>query len=808
MPRIKWIYLVISLLGLAIYLWGFYGQMNLASLPEGYLLAPEAFPVTVEGVDAGSFEQVRFLAEGFAPGDVIRITNHQGITGRVALVAAHSPMHLIVTFICGVFIWLLTLLVFAPRAPDGAVRDFFWCTLLFGLVIMIGGTYFPGRDSWHAVVRGMIQVAAIAALGPLFVHLSLNFPRRGQLAESFRIVPPVLWMMAATLVAWQAAAFLRYFYTPNSLTGQALVIPRAIGDAAVVSQAGLALMFMFLGRRELELTRERGQVKWLLLGLSVGLAPYVFLRVLPRLMGWTPLISTEMERLLELAIPISFVLAVVRYRFLEIDIIIRRGLIYTLLAGFCVVAFLVPGIWIGGKVSLWRILPPWLPLIIAGLAAGLLWYPLRRRIGDWVDRVFFKISYDNRQALEQLSERIDSMVDQEALLDFLFEWINDRLCSRRLVVLISRDGGYHWHRDSAEELSSHDVAGYLDLPAGKTGNTIGLPDSTSMPEIETEDFPAAIGKAGFCLVEPLQRGDYCMGMILLGPRSTGRRFVEADLALLHSCAALAAQAMERILLIQTANEASQARHRLAELNQLKSEFLSHVAHDLRTPLTSISWSVDNMLDGITGELSSEQTEYLRSMKTAASHLNKLVGNLLEISRLEQNRVQMDLAPIRLGAVLSDAVSTMKPLAEEKHITIRQREDLAGDPEAGPPKILADSSKLMEVLVNLIDNAIKYAPAGTSIELASWATGYGFQAISVRDFGPGFEHEQVADLFTRFYQGHPSPHSQRHGFGLGLYVVKSYIESMGGRVNAANDPAGGAIVTCTLPEAGTLDKELL
>jgi signal transduction histidine kinase len=258
------------------------------------------------------------------------------------------------------------------------------------------------------------------------------------------------------------------------------------------------------------------------------------------------------------------------------------------------------------------------------------------------------------------------------------------------------------------------------------------------------------------------------------------------------CAAAAAENIERLFLVQAVAEESVARHRLDELNRLKNEFFSRVAHDLRTPLASISWAVQNLRDGLAGELSPPQHDYVDSMGAAAAHLNRLVNNLLEISRLERADYSFETEPLHLTGVLQEALRALEPLAAARKV----RFVVQG--AAGSRPVLGNAERLGEVIVNLLENALRFSPDAAVVEIMLHEPADGHLAFSVRDHGPGLGGLDPAQLFARFGQGVPSPYSQEHGFGLGLHIAKSHVEMMGGSVEAADHGAGGAVFTVRLP----------
>jgi signal transduction histidine kinase len=789
----------VSALALVLFLWGFHGQMHKSALPDDFAREDLTYPVQVEDITAGTPEEVRFLAEGWALDSTIHIQTSTGQERAVALVRAETTSYLLITFLSGLFFWSVGAFVFAPRIGRPGVFAFFWICLLYGLAIMIGGIYFTRDPSSLRALFGLLQLACLGFLPPMFIYLVLTFPHRSYVLDRLRWLMPVLWLIATAVVVWQGWVFIRYFLAPGPDLAAALILPQTVADTLMVIQVLVGISILYWRYRGLELTREKQQVKWLFLGFAVGAGPYVFLRTLPLLMGLPTLLSADVDRILELAIPTSFMFAVVRYQFLDIDVIIRRGVLYAILAAGLLIVFLLPSFTIVQRMETGTAGQDWLLLIVIGLIAGIAFQPLRRLIGFWVDRTFFKIEHGLGRAQQELAARLDRTSSQTEVAQLAARAINEALKPQLHFVLVY-EGDHVQTAGSDPAPTGNNWLQLWEREYGGASKTIAAPQSTSLPEIESEAFPADLRDSGIVLMEPICREGACSGAILLGQRVTERRYIEPDIRFVRRCATLMATASERIRLVQTVAEEAMARRRLDELNQLKSDFLSHVAHDLRTPLASISWSAENLLDGVAGDLEPKQAEYLGSIKTSAGHLNRLVGGLLEISRLERGVLRIESERVDMVAVLRQAVITVRPVAESQQVNLVMQ---AGD---DAPPVRGDAEKLGEVAINLLENAVKFSPPDSEVVIGLVPAGEDQLEFNVRDHGPGLTREARATLYTRFQQGSPSPYSQQHGFGLGLYIVKSYLELMGGQVEAGNHPEGGAVFTCRLqvydPEKGS------
>ena len=217
--------------------------------------------------------------------------------------------------------------------------------------------------------------------------------------------------------------------------------------------------------------------------------------------------------------------------------------------------------------------------------------------------------------------------------------------------------------------------------------------------------------------------------------------------------------------------------KLQKLDEMKSEFLANISHELRTPLTSIREGSQLLLDGIPGELTKDQRETLSIISDSSQRLNQLIGNLLDLSRMEADMVAYNLHPTDLNRLAIRSTEKVKFLADRKniHITI----DLV------PEKIKTqnvDSQRMEQVFENLLSNAIKFSPKDATIlirsQRATIPQGIHFM---VEDRGPGIPEEDLPHIFERFYQGKTQVGRQYVGSGIGLALAKRVIEDHGGTI---------------------------
>ncbi len=233
----------------------------------------------------------------------------------------------------------------------------------------------------------------------------------------------------------------------------------------------------------------------------------------------------------------------------------------------------------------------------------------------------------------------------------------------------------------------------------------------------------------------------------------------------------------------------QSRQSLEAQQQQQERWVSDVAHELKTPLTALMLVSDRLELAV----SAEDTALVQRLQKELRRLQLLVEDLLELSRLENSLPydDSDHVLLTLEDLVDSAWGTIRPIAEERRVTMQLDRS-----ESGP--LLGDQRRLHRAVLNLLDNALRYSPEKSSIDVSVRQSG-GWWLLSIRDHGTGLSETDLSRMFQRFYRGDPSrARSSRSGSGLGLAIVQQIAVNHGGRIEARNHSAGGACMDLLLP----------
>ena len=283
---------------------------------------------------------------------------------------------------------------------------------------------------------------------------------------------------------------------------------------------------------------------------------------------------------------------------------------------------------------------------------------------------------------------------------------------------------------------------------------------------------------------PLKTARGVLGVLgVLGPPPAERQLSLEQLRLVEAFASQAALAIERTQLAEQARRAQV----LEAGEKLQTALLNSISHDLRTPLVSITGALTTLEEDDASLDAGTRRGLVENAREEAERLNRLVGNLLDMSRLEAGGMKVRREAADVQDLVGSALAQLGQRLEGRAITVQVPDDL--------PLVPLDFVLMVQVLYNLLDNALKYSPSNSPIEVSAHVGGARL-ALAVADRGTGIPPADLAFVFDKFYRVQRL--GTESGTGLGLSICKGIVEAHGGQIRAENRPGGGTIVTLWLP----------
>jgi len=353
--------------------------------------------------------------------------------------------------------------------------------------------------------------------------------------------------------------------------------------------------------------------------------------------------------------------------------------------------------------------------------------------------------------------------------------------------------------------TASDLRPHIGLDDGMIGQAVRDRKIVTLHDasVITVDTGLARGPARMTTIAPVYYQDRIMAVLVLARQSDPEPLVLTFLDRLVQQLGIAMQNLDQYTSLQSLSEQLQARgteievknRHLERADRLKSEFLANMSHELRTPLNAILGFSELLLEQFYGPVNGEQSEYLRSISSSGEHLLALINDILDLSKIEAGRMELDVEAINVSALLENSVAIVREKAHNADVSITL--------DAGDARSLdADPRKVKQILFNLLSNAVKFTPAGGSVTIAARTVsradaGAGVEFI-ITDTGIGISTADQTKLFREFTQVDGSLSRRHEGTGLGLALTKRLVDLHGGQIGVQSAPGTGSTFTVWLP----------
>ncbi|OVE80416.1 hypothetical protein BVY01_00355 [bacterium I07] len=767
--------------------------------------------IEIDGFRVQNELQVMFSMIKYQAGQTVPVKwKRDGLIseGSLKLESKYSSAFIILNAILGCLFWLSGFFVYLKKSDDRAARVFGWGCLCISTSIML---FWEGA-LYKTHILGSFPVIVYFFVYPLIpaliLHFSLVLPSEQPIVNVRKWLITTLYIPSLVFIV-----LLEYLYLSALQTDQYFLYLRfwKIYSAfrVIFVIYSVLMIISFLVAYKNAVTKQiRNKIQWIFLGIVFGMGPFILLWTLPQVLGFQPLVPEEVNYLFLMIFPLSFAFSIIKYQILDIEIILNRSIVYSLVSGIIVSAYLVIVGIAGYGLHIIGPNPTHILTILFTLIAVALFSPLKKVVQSFVDTTFYRQKYNYRKVIQEFGKSITAASDQEDLSDRIIKSVDNAIPVSRIALIVFDTEKRQVMIEASQGLNQQEIDTILNMVNESLNDFLAVPKypfmmcqrhqgDSSKTEVVVQLLE--LNKMALCIPAVIQ--DTVEGMLIMGNKLSGVRFSEEDLELLVPMVEEGFTALERLRFQVKIIVEREQKRQLEAVSNLKSEFIAHVSHELRTPMTSISWAIANLIDGIPEKPSMKVRTYLEGIQDSTNHLNQMIQNLLDITRIEAGKIEIRSQTLLLKQEIDQCIEIVGPLIKQKNIhLVRELDDAL--------LVTADADWLHAILINLLDNAVKFSdPDGQIIIKAcdgsnvinkgSDSNFKKYAVVSVQDNGPGIPANMLTRIFRRFERIHSDQKEMKKGLGLGLPIVKKLVGLQGGKIWIESDLGKGSIFYFTL-----------
>jgi signal transduction histidine kinase len=750
---------------------------------------------SIDGFEMNNIFQMEFFLDGKQIGDRVKISsiNAAGKTVIDDIILTSYYHNLTFTVISGFvgYVFLFMALFVVLKKPDSSQAVFlYWTLSLFGTAALTSpGQYNVSGDIIGYVIR-TLHAVSYSAGGLFFVLFILSFPIE-KLKER-RVYIVSLAVLTFFITVFVSAAQVISIFNINSVT--AFDISWDIVLTLLLISIAYGTFEFVKTIRALTNIEDKRKIEWILWGLSVGVGPYLLLWVIPYVFNLPIIVKEEYSLVFLVFVPIAFVIAVIKYQVMDIELVVKRSFVYTLLSASIIGIYIV-------LVYMSSILFSFLlgtelnfVNLLAVLITALSFNPLRNRLNRFADRVFYREKYAFDKAVREVLSRIRECLMPGELGRILISEI-EKFIPVNAIAIISRKNGEErvkvLEQKNFDQLSKNVNA--LRVKQLESDFTLPLALENKIEKgIKVDTSMESVFKRwNINAVMPLLlENDRPCGAIVLGDKLSGLKYSSADFELLNAIASSAALALRRLELQEKLVQEEIEMSRLEELNELKSFYVASVSHDLKTPLTSIRVFTELMQSDKSIPIK-KKNEYLRIIESETGRLTRLIDNVLDFAKIEKGIKQYSFTDTDLKCVIDEVLESIKYFIKMNKFSLEV------EIKESVPRINGDSDAIKTALFNIITNSVKYSKEKKCIKIVS-GTQDDCVFIEIADEGIGIAQSDQEMIFNPFFRSSSIEKNFAKGAGLGLSIVKHVMDAHGGRIELNSEVNFGTKIRLLFP----------
>lgn len=583
--------------------------------------------------------------------------------------------------------------------------------------------------------------------------------------------------------------------------------------AFIMFSLGLFTYALYMQYKNAANADQKSQIKLMLAGIVLyGTGATVANLILPVILDdWT---SSRYGPIFTL-ITVSLIgYAIIRHRLFDIRPIVARAVTYVLLvATLCVLLFAVLFVGINNVLNEKPSPAATIIYMSSSVLLAFCLQPLKRAFDRLTNKFFYRDAYDSQELFNKFNQSLVGSVDVEELLQGSTSIVANSLKAEFCVVGLEQVNSTRirtvgaGNRDFTKE----------DLIHGRHL----LKDVQSFPIVadyltaEHHELKALLEKNNIAVMTPLfEHPGQELGYLMLGSKRSGSPYTEQDVRVISTLTNELSIAMQNALrfeqieqfnttLQEKIEEATRKMRRtndkLRKLDETKDDFISMASHQLRTPLTSVKGYVSMVLDGDAGKITELQRKLLTQSFISSQRMVYLISDLLNVSRLRTGKFIIEPMPTNLSTMISEEIDQLQETAKGRNLA------LTFNKPASFPNLLLDETKMRQVIMNFIDNAVYYTPSGGHIEVNLVERPSAIE-FTVVDDGIGVPRAEQLHLFSKFFRANNAKRARPDGTGLGLFMAKKVIIAQGGAVIFRSQEGKGSTFGFTFAKAKLLPAD--
>lgn len=596
-------------------------------------------------------------------------------------------------------------------------------------------------------------------IGPMLFLLVHTFPRDTITLRERYLAPLLILMFLSATLAMTPAVFQRLDY----VNGEPIPAPSFGMPIFVLDFGGLffwSIIWLVYKYRK-AIGKERVQLQYFLLGILITFSVMAIASNLAVVLGKTSAF-VFLGPIVPVILMAFIAVSIVKHRFLDIQPVIARTVSFTIL--IVLLGFAYTGLLFGAMllISGRNALPlsALMPSVALAALAALTFQPLRMRVERFTDHIFFKAQYNFDMLLDKLTKHMIATIDLDQLSRKVLETLVDEMHVSKAAFLFLEHHG----------VVGVSGVGYKDAtireaPIDDFIHRIGANEAAiAFEDVRNEDDREILRKYDIALVIPIRVGGDEVAALILGPKRAGDLYSNKDIMLLTIFAS------ESGIAIQNAKRYTDLR----KSEEMKSQFISVVSHQMRTPISAIRWSLELLQQKDLDE--QKRAEFLTSAHHNAIFIATQLDDVLTVLAIESEKAAIQKGLCEIHTLSLDILSSLQHQIQDKKLDVKL--EFGGNES----RVLCDAKKLQKVLQVLIQNAIMYTPEGGRITVRSEnkiLNGKQHFVLSVKDTGLGVTDEEKRRIFQKFFRGEDARLIAPDGMGLGMYIAETFVAQHNG-----------------------------